>query len=388
MFAATLFANLGFWIQDVTLGWLIAGITDSPSLVSLVAAAAMLPTFILALPAGAIGDAVNRRKFLVVTQTLVSIVVLTLALTIWADRISAIVLILFALTNGILNAVAGPTRQAILPSIVSTEELPGAVQLNSIGFNGSRAFGPMIGGVVLAVFGPVAAILTYAVGCLGVLAVFISWRGAPLKPERTEKLHHALLSGLKYVRSRLDLRDALLLTGMYFLCVSPLWAFTPLVAQQFAQGDTRIFGLFVTCLGLGAAVGGVVLRPAQQRNFGGSLRNGGIFSTISFLLIAFSGQLVPTLLGFFIAGLGWIGVTAGINGFTLLTADPVYRSRMISLVLIVYAGGLSMGSFFWGQVANVIGTSRTFMICAVLLAGIALLATRFRGESTPHEATS
>jgi MFS family permease len=379
MFGATLFANVGFWAQDVTLGWLVASITNSPSLVSIVAASAMLPTFLLALPAGAIGDAVDRRAFLIITQSLVVLLVLALATTIWFDRISATVLILFALASGILIAVSGPTRQAVLPSIVGKEDLPGAVQLSSIAFNGSRAFGPMIGGLVLAAFGPVVAILSYAVGCVGVLLVFVSWRGAPPKPVQTQKLHEALVSGLRYVYGRRDLRDALLLTGIFFLIIAPLWAFAPLVARRFAAGDTRIFGMFMTCLGAGAALGGLILRPAQRQDFGPSFRNGCLFSTVALGLIAFSQHLPLTLLGFLIAGFGWIGVTAGINGFTLLTADPAYRSRVISLVLIVYAGGLSIGSLIWGQFASLTGTATAFGVGSVLMAALAVLATRFSG---------
>jgi MFS family permease len=377
MFCATMFANLGFWLQDVTLGWLVAGLTSSPSLVSLVAASGMLPTFLLALPAGALGDAVNRRTFLIVTQSLTLIWVLLLAAAIWLHLITPGVLILFALGAGVLAAIAGPTRQAILPSIVNDDDLPGAVQLSSIGFNGSRAFGPMLGGIVLAVFGPVFAVLTYAVGCVGVLLAFISWRGAPPAPVRTERLHEALVGGLRYIYGRSDLRDALLLTGGYFLCVAPLWAFAPLVARGFAGGDTRIFGLFMTSLGLGAALGGVILSPARRQNFGASLRTGCLFSTVGMAIIAASHHLPITLSGFFLSGFGWIGVTSGINSFTLLTADPAYRSRVISLVLIVFSGGLSLGSMAWGQIASVIGTPTAFGVSSALLAGLAVLAGRF-----------
>lgn len=380
MFAANLLANVGFWIQDVVLGWLIAGLTRSPSIVAMVSAAAMLPTFLLALPAGALGDAVNHRAFLIRTQCAVFALVLIFALIVSLNFVTTYSIILFALLYGTLNAIAGPTRQAVLPSIVDKEDVGRSVMLTSVGYNGSRAFGPMVGGLMLAAFGPVIALLANALGAFTVFMAYLSWRGAEAKPKRPMRLYAASIDGIRYMLSRADLRLSLSLTGLYFLAIAPLWAFIPLVAQGFASGDSRIFSMFMMALGAGAATGGIFLRPATRGNFVASLRSGCFFSAVGLAAIAFSDRLPITLGGYFVAGLGWIGVTSGINSFTLMTADPAFRSRVISMVLIVFSGGLSLGSLFWGQFANQLGIAPAFGASACLLGLLGIFAARIVGR--------
>ena len=115
LWSATLLSNLGFWVQDLTLSWLIAGLTSSPSLVALVPAAAMLPTFIFSLPAGAFGDAVDRRKFLIAAQILFVLFITGFAIIVGLGQLTITILVGFAFIHGTLAAITSPTRQAILP---------------------------------------------------------------------------------------------------------------------------------------------------------------------------------------------------------------------------------------------------------------------------------
>jgi MFS family permease len=366
LWGATLLSNLGFWVQDITLGWLIAGLTSSPSLVALVPAAAMLPTFIFSLPAGAFGDAVDRRMFLIVSQMLLVVLLVGFAVLVGLDRVTVPMLVTFAFIHGTLAAITSPTRQAILPSVVDEENVRGAVLLSAVGFNGSRAVGPMLGGLVLAYFGAVAAIVTYAFSCLAVAFALYRWKQHP-EPRQPLRLLALSSEGIAYVWHQPAMRRALGLTSLYFLAVAPLWAFAPLIAKGFAEGNSRIFGLFMMALGLGAVIGGLNRRLTAHARFGTVLAIGGTLSAVALAIIGLSDSIALTLAGYFIAGLGWIGVSAGINAYVLLEAKPQFRSRAISIVLIVFSGGLGLGSLLWGQVGRLASLPSTFLAAAVAL---------------------
>lgn len=384
LWGATLLSNLGFWIQDITLGWLIAGLTTSPAQVALVPAAAMLPMFLFSLPAGALGDAVDRRTFLLLMQAGVVILLLLFAAAVALDRITIGGILLFALVSGTINAFAGPSRQAVLPSLVPAADVRGAVMLSAIGYNGSRAVGPMIGGFILASFGALAAILTYMASCVAVGAAILAWRQPPIAKKAKTPVLANMIDGLRYVFQRRELRGALLTTGLYFVAVSPLWAFAPLVAKRFADGDSSIFGLFMMSIGAGAVLGGFSKRLAGTRGFDRSLALGSTLSAVALALIAAADQIGWSLLGCFIAGLGWIGVSASINSFMLVEAEPTFRARAIAVVMIVFSGGLALGSLLWGQVGRLIGIGPAFAFGAAALAAVAIWAmVRARQSEQP-----
>lgn len=378
LWSATLLSNLGFWVQDITLSWLIAGLTSSPSLVALVPAAAMLPIFIFSLPAGAFGDAVDRRKFLIVGQSLLVLLLVGFALIVGFGHLTVTILIGFAFLHGTVAAVTSPTRQAILPSVVEKEDIRGAVLLSAIGYNGSRAIGPMIGGIILAYFGSVTAILVYAASCLTVALPLYYWKHKP-QPAQKARLIALSSEGIRYVWLQPEMKRALILTAFYFLSVAPLWAFAPLIAKSYAADNSEIFALFMMALGLGAIIGGLNRRLTTSARFGTILSIGSALSAIALALIGLSNSVFLALLGFFIAGLGWIAVSAGINSYILLEAEPVFHSRAISIVLVVFSGGLGLGSLFWGQVGQRIELPPTFLaasVALVLLSVFALIANR------------
>jgi MFS family permease len=390
MWSANLLANLGFWMQDVTLGWLVSGLTSSPSTVALVPAAAMLPTFLLSLPAGALGDIVDARKLLIGIQVAIIAVLLCLAVAIRLDHLTITGLLVFAFVSGTFNALASPSRQAILPSIVGRDNVRSAVMLNSISFNGSRAVGPLIGGLLLAAFGPFEAVLAYAGACVAVLGAFCVWKSRPTP--RTQKIDMLgnVMDGLRYAWNDSGLFRPLATAAVYFVCVSPLWAFVPLIAKSFAAGNTGVFGLFMMSIGLGAVLGGFVPKLNGGQGYFLSVRNSAALTAVAFLVIALSTHVPMALVGFLLAGVGWIGISAGINSHVLLETDQRYRARMIAVVMIVFSGSLSAGSILWGQLARRIGIFPCFVVAGglllVLAAAVALRQMRdARANGSPAE---
>src|SRR5438105_7373459 len=142
LWIATIVSNVGTWMQDVGAGWLMTSLSSSPALVALVEAADSLPVMLLALPAGAIADIVDRRRLLVFVHVYLLVVAAVLALMTWLGLVSAWILLGFVFALGVGAAMVMPAWAAIVPELVHPRELSSAVALNSVGINASRAIGP------------------------------------------------------------------------------------------------------------------------------------------------------------------------------------------------------------------------------------------------------
>src|SRR5258705_9729730 len=144
LWIATIVSNVGTWMQDVGAGWLMTSLSSSPSMVALVEAADSIPVMLLAMPAGALADIVDRRRLLIAVQVYLMIVAGALAILTLLDLTTPWVLLGFIFALGIGTAIVMPAWAAIVPDLVRPDELQSAVPLNSIAINVSRAIGPAI----------------------------------------------------------------------------------------------------------------------------------------------------------------------------------------------------------------------------------------------------
>lgn len=155
-------------MQDVGAAWLMTSLAPPPIMVALVETATTMPMFLLALPAGALADIVDRRRLLIVTQGWMLVAAAGLGILTFLGITTPWVLLTFTFLLGLGAAMNAPAWQAIVPELVPIQELPAAIALNSVGFNMSRAIGPALGGFVVAAAGPYATFLLNAVTFLGV----------------------------------------------------------------------------------------------------------------------------------------------------------------------------------------------------------------------------
>ncbi len=190
-------SNIGTWMQSVGAAWLMTSLTPSPLLVALMQTATSLPILLFGLPAGALADVVDRRKLLLVTESWLLLVALTLGLLTLAGLMSAWTLLALIFLMGLGAALDGPAWQAVVSDLVERQELPSAVSLNIVGFNVARAVGPALGGLVVAAAGPAAVFMLNAVSFLAVLVVIYRWRRTR-DPERCPARRYARCHCLGY----------------------------------------------------------------------------------------------------------------------------------------------------------------------------------------------
>src|SRR5204863_4780510 len=172
---ALLVSNIGTWMHDVSAGWMMTHLAPSPIMVSLMQTAMSLPVVLLALPAGALADVVDRRRLLLVTQTWMLVAAALMGAFTFTGLMNPWLLLLLTFTLGLGAALNSPAWQAIVPELVPRKELPAAMTLTSVAFNVSRAVGPALGGFLVATAGSGAVFLLNAVSFLGVIVVIYRW---------------------------------------------------------------------------------------------------------------------------------------------------------------------------------------------------------------------
>src|SRR5258708_5209062 len=146
---ADLVSDVGTFMQGVGAAWLMVSGGAGPLLVALTQTASAVPFFLLALPAGALGDIFDRRKLVIATEVWMASVAAAIAALTLLHWMTPWMLLFLTLALSIGDALEAPTWRAILPEVVPPEDLLPAVALNGIEFNLARAIGPALGGVLI-----------------------------------------------------------------------------------------------------------------------------------------------------------------------------------------------------------------------------------------------
>jgi len=375
LWIATVASNIGTWLQNVGASWMMTSLTTSTTLVAMVQAATSLPSFLLALPAGALADVIDRRRLLLVTQGWMAAAAAALGVLTLAGLISPWSLLAFTFLLGLGNAANNPAWQAIIPELVPRPELPGAIALGSIGFNVARAAGPALGGLIVATAGPGWTFMLNAVSFLGVMAVLYAWR----RPEEEtvlpgERILGAMRTGVRYVRHSPEVLAPIARGSTFIFCASSLWALLPVVARGLHRGAAG-YGLLLTALGVGAVAGAMVL-PRLRRYASTDLVVAA--ATLAFAAATLALALLhdfPLLLAMLLlAGGGWLSLLSSLN-VAVQTAVPSWvRARALSVYMLIFFGGLAAGSALWGALAERLGVVPALCLSAAGQA-LGLLAT-------------
>src|SRR5436305_1608483 len=380
LWIAAVISYTGSWMQNIATGWLMTSLTSSPMYVALVQVALSLPVFLIALPAGALADLVDRRKFLLLTQSSMVAAAGVLGVLTITHIVTPQLLLVFTFLLGVGAVMNDPAWQALTPDLVPSSKLPAAVALNSAGFNIARAVGPALGGLVIATAGSGATFLLNAVSFFGVILFLYRWKPSERElPRVVSTVGGAIRIGVHYVRQNRQMQAVLIRTLAFSLFASAFWALLPLIASDYgAEG----YGAMLACFGGGALIGaGVLARMRQRLSFDTVVT----VATLIFAAALFGLVQVQTL-GFSClcaaaAGLAWISTLATLNLVAQTTAASWVRARMISMYVLVLQGGLALGSALWGILASQLGIFFTLTVAAVALCCGLLLAPWYRLHS-------
>ena len=380
LWIATIVSNVGTWMQDVGAGWLMTSLSSSPSLVALVEAADSLPVMLLALPAGAIADIVDRRRLLIATQVYLMVIAAALGILTWLNVMTPWMLLGFTFALGVGTAMVMPAWAAIVPELVPPEDLPSAVALNSIAINVSRTIGPAIAGVLVAAVGAWLVFILNALSYIGILAVLVRWRRERRKSSLpAERFVSAIRVGLRFVTHTRALQIVLIRGSAFFVFASAAWSLFPLIVRRELGMGPEIYGLLLTCIGIGA-VGGALLLPRARARFSRDALVAGASAlyAVAALMLGHVQNLPLLAVAMLATGVAWISILSALQVAAQMTLPAWVRARGLAAFVMVFMGGMALGSILWGQVAARVGIPATLTIAALGMAGAIGLTWRFK----------
>ncbi len=361
---------LGNWIQMVAMSWLVYRVTGSALLLGVTAGAQQLPVLFLSPIAGVCADRVNRRRLLMLIQSLAFVQALALALLTFAEVIRVPHLIALALFLGIITAFETPTRQAFLLDLIEhREDLPNAIALQSMPFQSTRFVGPSVAGLVLAALGEASCFLANALFYLAIIATYAVVRVKPRKPLGTGVVWwRELASGFAYAFGFTGTRRLLLLLMAMGFFTAPWSSLMPIFAAETFSGDSRTFGFLIGAVGLGAIAGTFALAArGSVRGLGRVVASTTVVAGAALTGFSLSGTLWLSLALLAVFGAGLVVMAASINTILQTLADEDKRARVISMYVMCFLGFAPIGNFTAGALAEVIGAHWTLFGCGLIV---------------------
>ncbi|MBY0507632.1 MAG: MFS transporter [Bryobacteraceae bacterium] len=381
-------SGIGGVVQDVTAGWLMTSLTPSPIYTALLQTAGSLPVFVLALPAGALADILDRRRWMLALVSALLVLALGLGVLAAAGALSPALLLLTVSLAGAGTALYTPASMRTVPDLLSGHSIPLGVTLNSSAVNLARLVGGVVAGVLLAHAPVGSGFFANAVSFVPMLLVLVWWPGkqreSALPPER---LPGAMAAGWRYIRNSPPLRRVFLRVILFIVSASALPTLLPLVARRELELGPLGFGLFLGAFGAGALLGASGLGFLQERLHANQIIS---LATLTIaaasLSLAMTRQLAvlfPTLI---LAGAAWVMAVSTFGVSTGSSAPHWVLARALSFFMLSFQGGMALGAAAWGACAAGGSTSRALMIAAV--SGVLgwILSLRFPlPDSDPHQ---
>ncbi|MFV0301803.1 MAG: MFS transporter [Paracoccus sp. (in: a-proteobacteria)] len=374
LWAATLISNFGGLVQQVGAAWMMTQLTDSATLIALVAASNTLPIMLLALMSGALADMFDRKTLLLTAQIVMAGFSALLAIAAWQEILTPWLLLGFTFLIGAGQALYNPPWQASMGDLVPREDLPAAVTLNSVGFNLMRSVGPAAGGMIVAGFGAAAAFFVNALSYIPLLAALLRW-SPPRRPEThgREPFIAAVGAGLRYVALSPNLMRVIGRSALFGFGAVSVLALLPLVAKAHPQGGSMLFGGLLGCFGLGA-IAGAVLNPRIRARMDNEhvIRLAFLGFAGATLALGLTDAIWLHALAMLPAGASWVLALSLFNVTVQLSTPRWVVARGLALYQTATFGGMAAGSWAWGAVAGAHGVGTAF-VCSAAVLGLGLL---------------
>ena len=367
-----LLGHTGTLIQTTAQSWLIFQLTNSPFYLGLDGLCLGLTRVIFSPLGGAIADRANRRVLFVVTQGGFLLMALFLGLMDFLGTINVWHILAVSALTGFFVSFEQPVRQSILHHLVPRADLPNAVTLYQMVFNGSMLFGPSIGGALIPFIDTKGCFFVATVGNFIVLLTIFMIR-IPVTARTADKttLSQDMAEGLALAWKTPIFLSLLTVLAIVTFCTKPYTQFMPVFARDILHVGAPGLGLLLMAPGAGAILGGLTLasvRRFPKPHFLLFFLAAGFGSFI--VLFAVSRNLWLSLFFLFFAGGFQTTFLSSIAMLLQTHSDETNRGRIMSLFGLINRGLGPMGSFPFGLVAAVIGAPWTVAICGFLTVGL------------------
>jgi MFS family permease/quinol monooxygenase YgiN len=373
-------SDIGAAMQTVGSGWLITSLAPSPFVVSLLQVMTSLSIFLLALPAGALADIVDRRKLFLATQYFSLVVAAILSILTFGGFTTSSILVVFTLLLGLGNAMSLPVNVVIQTELVPKKHALAAMTLFSVAIFIGLAVGPLLGGLVVATAGPWAVFMLNALSFVGVIIFLHRWHKPPeRKLLPPEQVIGAIRTGLRYMRHSLHVRALFVRDFSLTICGSALISLLPLLARNQAGSNSILFGILVGAFGIGGMISGLVIVPRIKKiSIEKRVSSATILYAIALAVLSFQHEIIIVFIGIFAVGTALIIITSSLNFIAYNSVSSWVRTRVVSVHQLVYWGGVAIGSMIWGIVAEIWGIPTALLAASIGLVIGLVTSTRYK----------
>ena len=373
----------GTWMQMTAQSWLVLTLTHSSTALGLVVAAQTLPVLLLAPYGGVIADRVDKRRLMIVLQSVMGLQALALGLLVVSGSARVWEIAALAALLGVNNAFENPARQSFMLEMVGPDHLRNAVSLNSVLVNVARAIGPAVAGILIATVGVGVCFLVNAVSFAAVVASLLMLDRSALTPNPpAPRARGQLREGLRYVARTPGLAVPLMMMALAGTLAYEFQVSLPVMAKQGLHSGAAGFGFMTAAMGVGAVIGGLVV--AGRGRIGLRFLTGAATAFgIAMLFAASAPTLAVELIALALVGASSIAFMSTGNATLQLTADPAMRGRVMSLWFVAFQGSTPIGGPIVGLVMAVSGPRAGLGLgglTCLLVAATGLLAVRRVGR--------
>lgn len=373
----------GTWMQNVAQDWLVLDLTNrSGTALGITTALQFLPMLLFGLWGGVVADRHNKRRVMLVTQSVQGLLALSLGVLVVTGLVQTWMVFGFAFALGMTTVFDLPARQAFVVEMVGPRDVTNAVGLNSATFNSARIVGPAIAGLMIANGGTAPVFFLNALSYCAVIYGLSRIDESQLFPGRTvARAKGQLMAGLKYVLGRKDLLLPIVLVGFVGMFGLNFQITLALMARNEFHRGAETYGTLSALLAGGSLAGALLTarreRPKQRVLLGSAIAFGVLETVLGLApnIVVFSILLVPT-------GLAVISFTSTALSTVQLGAGEAMRGRVLALYALVFVGGTPFGAPLIGWLGEHVGPRSTLVVGGLVSLTVSVVAGYLLVRST------
>ncbi len=379
-------SNIGTWMQNLAVGWLLLVLTNSRFLLGLNGFLSLAPAMVFSLPGGVIADRLNRRKLMLWSQSAMMVLAFILAALTSFRIVTVWEILAIGFFTGVATALNNPAYQALVPDLVPQEELLNAIALNSAQFNMSRAVGPTLAGVVLGTLGMAACFYLNGVSFLAlIVALLIIVVPARASDIASSSVWRGMAEGLQYVRSQRLVLVLLSLPVVLSLFGFPILILMPAFARDQLKLGAAGLGYLMAGGGLGAVIAALAL--ATQSTIKSShtyaVASAIVFS-VAMVIFSRTHTFLAAFLWLLVVFAGFVVAYALTNTMLQIISPPEFRGRVMGFYNAATMGLGPIGSLQAGAIAQAYGTRFELTLSGIICLVYFSLLLIFLPRLTPH----
>jgi MFS family permease len=366
-------SSIGTWMQIAAQSWLVLKLSNSPFLLGLDAFLGGIPIFLFSLVGGVVADRIERRKVLLISQCIQMGAAFLLTALIAFHLVHVWHILCLSFVSGLAQAFGGPAYQALIPMLVSKEDMPNAIALQSIQFNVARVIGPALGGIALTQLGEKWCFGLNGLSFFAPIISLIMLKTRFYPPKTSESILAGMKQGFGFIRGQRAMVSLMVLAFCMTALGVPMMTFLPVFAKDIFHQGPGMFTLFLSISGIGSIVGALTVAAL------GNVRHKGRIALVMLTCLgagicgfALSTSIWLSCLMLFVSGASLIAVFALVNSLVQLITTNEMRGRVMSIYNFAFRGGMPMGNLLTGWLVPLFSAPLVLAVNGLILMAVAV----------------